>query len=242
VFPRKTRPRSRCSRSTRRLRRAALATPISSSPLGGTNNQYLEALKALGAQVNAKAGFDGSSALAMVATIPSATAATLRKLRSLGCDSNQRDNYFRLPIEMSTVGGDCDKVRTLVDLGANVDWPKLWQMAQVHPMLARSGRKAPMLKCLDQLSQQARGKPASATMAVPGPYVPPLGRAPEKGHRHWACQLKRVDIASVSELRAMILPAGGTDRGLIEKSELRGRARERLAAKLELEGDAGEVD
>ena len=66
--------------------------------------------------------------------------------------------------------------------------------------------------------------------------------APEKGHRHWACQLKRVDIASVKELRAMILAAGGTDRGLIEKSELRARARECLAAKLEPEETAEEVD
>ena len=66
--------------------------------------------------------------------------------------------------------------------------------------------------------------------------------APEKGHRHWACQLKRVDIASVKELRAMILAAGGTDRGLIEKSELRARARECLAAKLEPEEKAEEVD
>ena len=200
--------------------------------------------------MNAKAGFDGSSALAMIATIPAAmgsTAATLRVLRSLGCDPNQRDNYFRLPIEMCTVGGDCDKVRALVDMGANADWPRLWEMAQVHPMLAQSGRKAAMLRCLDELSQQARGKTASAALAVPGPYVSPLFRAaaaaaPEKGHRHWACQLKRVDIASVKELRAMILAAGGTDRGLIEKSELRARARECLAAKLEPEETAEEVD
>jgi hypothetical protein len=152
-----------------------------------------------------------------------------------------------LPIEMCTVGGDCDKVRALVDMGANADWPRLWEMAQVHPMLAQSGRKAAMLRCLDELSQQARGKPASAALAVPAPYVSPLFRAaaaaaPEKGHRHWACQLKRVDIASVKELRAMILAAGGTDRGLIEKSELRARARECLAAKLEPEETAEEVD
>ena len=216
----------------------------------GSNHPGLEALKAVGADVNAKAGFDGSSALAMIATIPAAmgsTAATLRVLRSLGCDPNQRDNYFRLPIEMCTVGGDCDKVRALVDMGANADWPRLWEMAQVHPMLAQSGRKAAMLRCLDELSQQARGKPASAALTVPGPYVSPLFRAaaaaaPEKGHRHWACQLKRVDIASVKELRAMILAAGGTDRGLIEKSELRARARECLAAKLEPEEKAEEVD
>ncbi len=132
-------------------------------------------------------------------------------------------------------------------MGANADWPRLWEMAQVHPMLAQSGRKAAMLRCLDELSQQARGKPASAALAVPAPYVSPLFRAaaaaaPEKGHRHWACQLKRVDIASVKELRAMILAAGGTDRGLIEKSELRARARECLAAKLEPEETAEEVD
>ena len=79
-------------------------------------------------------------------------------------------------------------------------------------------------------------------LAVDSLFRAAAAAAPEKGHRHWACQLKRVDIASVKELRAMILAAGGTDRGLIEKSELRARARECLAAKLEPEETAEEVD
>ena len=46
----------------------------------------------------------------------------------------------------------------------------------------------------------------------------------------------------LSQRLKMAIAAGGTDRGLIEKSELRARARECLAAKLEPEETAEEVD
>ena len=65
---------------------------------------------------------------------------------------------------------------------------------------------------------------------------------PDVGPETFATLLKRVDHASVRELKGLISTAGGTFVGLVEKQELRNRARELIAAKLDTGGDAEEAD
>ena len=122
-----------------------------------------------------------------------------------------------------------------MELGARANWPDLYDTASNHPVLAHKGKRAVVRRCLDRLSLRARGKPASAAMpeAWLRDTIDKMNayQAPEQGHRNWGCQLKLVETASVKQLRAMISMAGGSDHGLFEKSELRERARELIAAK-----------
>ena len=123
----------------------------------------------------------------------------------------------------------------------------LWDLASTHPALAHKGpqARAKVLKCLDRLSRRARGEPASAGMAEARArdVAERMSRPkPDVGPETFATLLKRVDHASVSELKGLISTAGGTFVGLVEKQELRNRARELIAAKLDTGGDAEEAD
>ncbi|KAH8053287.1 hypothetical protein JL722_9510 [Aureococcus anophagefferens] len=114
-------------------------TPFHLAARGGRLD-VMKALAAAGADVAARAGFDGSSALGIAVMMNPAS--TLRALRALGCDPDQADDYGRGPLDAAISQGFVDKIECLVDLGATANWPMLWDLASTHPALAHKGPKS----------------------------------------------------------------------------------------------------
>jgi ankyrin repeat/SOCS box protein 2 len=79
----------------------------------------IERLVAEGADVNAIPHGYTVTALGFAAS--QATAATVRKLVALGADLHKRGREGATPLRLAVQSGQVEKIRTLVDLGANID-------------------------------------------------------------------------------------------------------------------------
>ncbi|KAK7241219.1 spectrin binding protein [Aureococcus anophagefferens] len=190
-------------------------TPFHLAARGGR----LDVMKALASwrRRRREGGFDGSSALGIAVMMNPAS--TLRRSRA-GLRPDQADDYGRGLLDAAISQGFGRQDRCLADLGATGELADAVDLASTHPALAH---KAP--KSARRSSSASTGSRRARASLRP-PAWPRRARdvaermsrpKPDVGPETFATLLKRVDHASVGELKGLISTAGGTFVGLVEK-------------------------